>query len=79
MRFDFYIPHLNLCIEFDGELHYKPVKFFGGKKSFEKAKYLDQVKNKYCELNKINLIRISYMQFNDINYILEKIIPCSLM
>lgn len=74
LRFDFFIPHLNLCIEFDGELHYKPVKFFGGQESFEKAQFLDQVKNDFCTQNKINLLRISYMQFNDIDKILENIV-----
>jgi hypothetical protein len=74
LKFDFFIPHLNLCIEYDGELHFKPIKFFGGKKSFEKAKFLDQIKNKFCEKNKINLLRISYMQFNDIDKILKNII-----
>jgi hypothetical protein len=74
LKFDFYLPHINLCIEFDGELHYKPVEFFGGQESFEKTQFLDGIKNDFCFKNNINLLRISYMQFNDINKILENIV-----
>ena len=74
LKFDFYIPHLNLCIEYDGQLHFKPVKFFGGNESYEKQIYLDNIKNEFCKNNKINLLRISFIQFNDIEKILENII-----
>ena len=30
LKFDIYIPSLNLCVEFQGEQHYKPVERFGG-------------------------------------------------
>ena len=30
LPFDFYLPQYNLCIEFDGQLHYMSVKYFGG-------------------------------------------------
>ena len=74
LRFDFYIPHLNLCIEYDGEFHFKPVKFFGGVKSYEKQVFLDGVKNEFCKNNNINLIRISFTQFNDIESILNNLV-----
>lgn len=73
LKFDFYIPHLNLCIEYDGELHFKPIKFFGGSKSYEKQIYLDNIKNEFCKNNKINLLRISFIQFNDIETILNNL------
>jgi len=74
LRFDFYIPHLNSCIEYDGQFHFKPVKFFGGDDSYKKQLFLDNVKNEFCKNNNINLIRISYIQFNDIETILNNII-----
>jgi len=33
--FDFYIPDKNLCIEYNGLQHYKPIDFFGGIESYE--------------------------------------------
>ena len=60
LRFDFYLPDHNLCIEYDGIQHFKPVKFFGGKDEYEKVKYRDRIKNDFCLGNNIRLIRISY-------------------
>jgi hypothetical protein len=60
LPFDFYIPHLNLCIEYDGEHHFKPIAFYGGNVFFELVKLRDNIKNKYCSENNISLIRISY-------------------
>ena len=50
----------NTCIEFDGEQHFKSMKFFGGEKSFEKNKIRDLIKNEYCKNNNIKLIRIKF-------------------
>ena len=59
MRFDFYLPDYNTCIEFDGEQHFKPIKHFGGKERFKQQQKNDQIKNDYCVENNIALIRIS--------------------
>lgn len=32
--FDFYIPKYNICIEFDGIQHFRPIAFFGGNDAF---------------------------------------------
>lgn len=74
LPFDFYIPSKNLLIEYDGELHYTAVDFFGGDKGLEITKKHDIIKNEFCKKNKINLIRISYLEFNDMDSILGKII-----
>lgn len=60
LPFDFYLPSYNLVIEYDGEQHYHPVKMFGGKESYEYIHRHDLIKNKYCENNGINLLRIPY-------------------
>lgn len=60
LRFDFFIESLNLCIEYDGAQHYKPVKHWGGDDEFEIIKKRDVIKNKYCEDNNINLLRLRY-------------------
>lgn len=70
LPFDFYIPTMRTCIEFDGLQHYQPLKFFGGRESYEKLKINDKIKNDYCEDNYINLIRIRHDQFDDIYRIL---------
>jgi very-short-patch-repair endonuclease/uncharacterized protein YozE (UPF0346 family) len=62
LRFDFYLPELNICIEFDGEQHFKPIKWFGGEKAFEECIIKDEIKNKFCEDNGIKLLRISYLE-----------------
>ena len=58
--FDFYLPDYNICIEYDGEQHFKSVDYFGGEKVFEENKIRDKIKNEYCNNNNIRLIRISY-------------------
>lgn len=60
LPFDFYLPELNLCIEYDGEQHFKPVEKFGGYKSFKTIIIHDKIKTNYCINNDINLIRIRY-------------------
>lgn len=60
LKFDFYLPEFNICIEFDGEQHYRPIRHFGGKKAFELQKIKDNIKNDYCKSNNIRLIRIKY-------------------
>lgn len=71
LPFDFYIPTIRTCIEFDGIQHYQPVSYFGGVESYEKLKINDKIKNDYCEDNYISLIRIRYDQIDNINKILE--------
>ena len=58
--FDFYLPEYNLCIEYQGAQHYKPVERFGGEKSFKKNQLRDQIKKDYCSENEIFLLEIPY-------------------
>jgi len=71
LPFDFYLPNDNLCIEYDGIQHFKKNEFFGGIDGFNKLKKNDQIKNLYCEKNNIDLIRISYQDYNNIENILK--------
>lgn len=57
LPFDFYLPDYNLCIEFDGEQHYKP-KF--GEENFIQTQKHDKIKNEYCKSHNIDLLRIPY-------------------
>ena len=60
LSFDFYLPDLNVCIEYDGIQHYEPVEYFGGKEAFKNCQRHDQIKTEYCINNNIKLIRIRY-------------------
>lgn len=81
LPFDFYLPDLNYCIEYNGEQHYKPVDFSRSagksKENLERAKreFLEQVRNDkikedYCSKNNIGLLIISYKQLNKIEEVL---------
>ena len=64
-------------IELDGQHHFKPVCFGGIKKEkaieeFEKVKIKDNIKNTYCQNNNINLLRIPYWEFDNIEDILKR-------
>jgi very-short-patch-repair endonuclease len=71
LYFDFYLPNNNMCIEFDGEQHYKPIDRFGGVDTFNLYKIRDSIKNNWCLANNINLLRIKYNDINKIKYILD--------
>ena len=60
LPFDFYIPTLNTCIEFDGKQHFEPVDYFGGEKTFKEVQRRDGIKTKYCKEKGIKLLRIRY-------------------
>lgn len=74
LRFDFCVTINNeiTLIEYDGEQHYKP-KF--GEYEFNRTVQNDKLKDEYCNKNNINLIRISYLEFDNIeNILLNKLI-----
>ena len=72
LRFDFYLPDYNCCIEYDGKQHFEPVEYFGGLEKFKETQKHDFIKNQYCEQKQTKLIRISYTSYNDIETILLK-------
>ena len=72
LPFDFYIPSLNIAIEYDGMQHFEIIKHFGGLDGFIDTKIRDTVKTIYCKENNIKLIRIPYTEYDNIEKILEK-------
>jgi len=70
LQFDFYLSDYNLCVEYDGVLHYEDK--FNNPKEFKLTKKRDRIKTKYCKDNNINLLRIPYWEFDNIENILEK-------
>lgn len=73
LRFDFYLPDYNCCIEYDGIQHFKRTTF--SHDNFEIRQKRDNIKNQYCQNNNITLIRIPYMDLELINeqYMIDKL------
>lgn len=74
-RFDFHLPEYNLLIEYDGQQHYGPVRFFGTEEDaeavFNRTQESDKIKNQYCKDNNINLLRIPYWETKNIDTIIN--------
>ena len=67
-RFDFYLPDLNICIEYDGKQHYQFVDtWHENEEVFQKSIQRDKEKTEYCENNGIQLIRIPYYEYDNLN------------
>lgn len=68
LTIDFYLPELDLYIEYNGEQHYKPIKHFGGMEKFKQQQFLDNLKINFL---KNKLLIISYKDYNNLEKILE--------
>ena len=60
LPFDFYLPSYHICIEYDGEHHFQSVKGWGGEEKFAITQQNDCIKDDYCKLNNIALLRLPY-------------------
>lgn len=65
LPFDFYLPEYNICVEYDGAQHFRPVNFGGvdDKKAEELHKLTrlrDGIKTEYCLTKGIPLLRIPH-------------------
>lgn len=74
LRFDFYLPDNNVCIEYDGEQHFQEVPTLC-QDSLNDRQERDKIKNQYCKQHNILLIRIPYWDFSalDKNYLLSQL------
>ena len=61
LRFDFYLPKYNTCIEFDGRHHFEKIE---GREKLEETLHRDNLKNDYCKINNIKLLRLNYKMEN---------------
>ena len=71
LPFDFYIPQYNICIEYDGIQHYESISYFGGDSKLTYQMRLDEIKNTWCFINNIKLLRIDYKNYKNIENILD--------
>ena len=65
LRFDFYLPEYNICIEYNGQQHYIPVEYFGGEQQFISQQECDAIKEQYCKRTNKQLFIIDFNE--DIN------------
>ena len=59
LPFDFYLPDLNTCIEYDGKYHFES----------EYIQNNDKIKNDFCNDNNINILRFNLSNIKNINII----------
>lgn len=76
LPFDFYLPEINVCIEVDGEQHFREYNNFG-KEAYKRCVKYDKIKTKYCKENNIKLLRIPYWHFYKDKY--EKILLINIL
>ena len=76
MPFDFYLPKFDALIEFDGEQHFVPARWFStkaqGKKALEVVQERDQIKDEWAKSRGLPLFRIRYDE--DVSKRMTKII-----
>jgi len=75
-RFDFYLPAYNLFIEYDGQQHYEPMRYYDNdtEKNSDNLKTIqkrDSIKNQYCQDKHINLLRIPYWETKNFETIIS--------
>jgi hypothetical protein len=77
LPFDFAIvPHGKRAalIEFQGELHYRPIEYFGGEEGFAERQMRDQLKRDFCEEKGIPLLEISYEDVEKIPDLIDEFV-----
>ena len=65
MSLDFFLPQYNVAIEVQGIQHYKPIKYWGDKETFQKVLDRDNLKRKLCEENNIKLLYYTELNVNE--------------
>lgn len=76
LRFDFYLPHHQLLIEYDGIQHRRPIDFFGGRDGYRCRKKRDAIKNRFAEDNGIDLIRLKSLEHIQLGVLNEFVGNC---
>jgi hypothetical protein len=67
--------NFELMVELDGEQHFKSVNYFGvNPTDFKDQVCRDLCKNNYARENNMSLLRISYLEYNNIEYFLNRTI-----
>jgi len=65
LLFDFYLPELNIIIEYHGAQHYRPIEFFGGLVAFKSQQLRDKIKKDFAKASNIPMYIIPYTKLGD--------------
>lgn len=74
LKFDFYLPNHNICIEYQGAQHYIPWNSWKKElalEGFKTAMYRDFIKHSYCINKNMKLVIIPYWKNKEIETILK--------
>lgn len=82
--FDIYIPSKRIAIEYQGEQHFRPVKYFGGQSGYKHQRVLDKMKIFRCRKHNITLLYFTFDKkaprrlhdikvYKDVNKLLRRI------
>jgi hypothetical protein len=77
-RYDFYLPNVNIFIEFNGKQHYTVVPIFGGRAALKDVKKRDRIKKQIVKDNGGLMLTLTYLDLSEkiietkiINYLLK--------
>lgn len=75
LKFDFYLPDYDCCIEYDGKQHFIESGTWAEKEGLNNIQKRDGIKDSFCKDNSILLVRIPYTDYEllDYRYIKNKI------
>jgi len=73
LRFDFYFPEQQMCIEYDGTQHFRAVKRFGGLPALKQRQINDQRKTEWCGEKKMKLVRFNYKQKRNLGKLIQEL------
>lgn len=60
LLYDFYLPNINILIEYQGEQHYRPIEYFGGLEAFKEQVIKDNIKRDFAKINGVELVELPY-------------------
>jgi hypothetical protein len=73
LEIDFYLPQLNLAIEYQGIQHFKPRTKFGGKDGLKQTQERDAIKRQLLKEHGTKLVEICYYDKINKDVVLEKV------
>lgn len=74
LRYDFYLPSLNILVEYDGGLHFESTGAYGGEEGLINVQKRDSIKDAFAITNNIPIVRISCKDDKRLDYWLDLIL-----
>ena len=74
---DIWIPRMKVGVEYQGEQHFRPIAFFGGKDALEATRRRDERKRSLCSRNGVAVVYVR--ERYQIGQVIKNIMACSRM